>query len=54
MIIQWIEEKLTQRECKIRHDITKLNWKKAELERLLANKESMTPEDFRRAYQRLI
>ena len=54
MILQWIEEKLIQRTNKTKHNIVKLNWKKAELETLLANKDTMSPEEFARAYQRLM
>lgn len=54
MIIQWIKEKLLCRTRKTRHNVIKLTWQKAELEQLLARKDSMTPEEFRRAYQRLV
>lgn len=54
MILQWFKEKLSQRASKTRHNIVKLNWKKAELEKLLENKDTMTPEEFQRVYQRLI
>lgn len=54
MISQWFKEKFSQRTSKTKHNIVKLNWKKAELERLLANKDTMTPEEFQRAYQCLI
>lgn len=53
MILQWIDNKLMQRKNKLGHEITKLNWKKAELEKLLANKENMSPEEFKMAYQKL-
>ena len=49
MIIQWIQEKIMQR----KHDIIKLNWKKAELERLLAMKDKLTPEEFMKEYKEL-
>ena len=54
MILQWFTEKLIQRTNKTKHNIVKLNWKKAELETLLANKDAMSPEEFMRAYQELI
>jgi hypothetical protein len=54
LIIQWIQEKLIQRVSKTRYNTIKLNWKKAELEKLLANKDNMTPEEFKEAYRRLI
>lgn len=53
-MIQWIIDKITKKNGKIRHNIVKLNWKKAELEKLLKEKDDMTPEEFQRVYQRLI
>ena len=50
MILRWIQNKILQR----KHDIVKLKWKKSELEGLLANKDTMTPEEFSRAYQILV
>lgn len=35
MILQWIEKKLKQRAFQERHKVMKLEWQKAELERLL-------------------
>ena len=53
MIIKWIQEKLLCRISKTKHNIIKLNWKKADLETLLENKDNMTPEEFQIAFQRL-
>lgn len=53
-MLRWIKERLLQRTGKTKSNIVKLNWKKAELEKLLAQKENMTPEEFRRAYNNLI
>lgn len=53
MIIHFIKEKLKQRCNKTRHNTVKLAWQKAELQRLLENKDTMTPEEFQEAYRRL-
>lgn len=37
MIVQWICNKLIQKRDKERHDVMKLEWQKAELERKIAN-----------------
>ena len=54
MILQWFQEKLIQRTQKSKHDIIKLEWQKAKLENLLANKDNMSPIEFKREYQKLI
>lgn len=54
MILQWFKEHLIRRVSKTRHNIVKLNWNKAELEKLLENRDTMTPEEFKREYQRLV
>ena len=36
MILQWIEKKLKQRASQERHKVMKLEWKKAELEKKIA------------------
>lgn len=36
MILQWIEKKLKQRAFQERHNVMKLEWQKAELERKIA------------------
>lgn len=46
-LLQWIQKKILQR----KHSVVKLRWKKAELEQLLAKKDTMTPEEFKKAYQ---
>ena len=38
MILQWIYEKLLQKRDKERHNVIKLEWQKAELERKIAMK----------------
>ena len=53
MILQWFTDNLLQRTQKTKHDIIKMNWQKAKLENLLANKDSMSPEEFLREYQKL-
>lgn len=37
MIINWIYKKLTQKRDKERHNVIKLEWQRAELERKIAN-----------------
>ena len=37
MILNWIYKKLTQKRDKERHNVIKLEWQKAELERKIAN-----------------
>ena len=54
MIIKWLKDKLLQRTQKSKHDIIKLEWQKAKLENLLANKDNMSLEEFKREYQRLV
>lgn len=54
VFIQWITDKMAQRTNKTKHEVIKLRWKQVELEKLIANKENMTPEEFRRAYNNLI
>lgn len=54
MILQWLKKKLMQRAFKTKHNVVRLNFKKAELEKLLAQKDKMTPEEFRNAYNKLI
>lgn len=36
MIIQWIEKKLKQRVARTKHNVVKLSWQKAELQRKIA------------------
>lgn len=54
MIIKWIEERMIQKNQKSKHEIIKLKWQKARLENLLANKDNMSPEEFHRAYQKIV
>ena len=37
MILNWIYKKLVQKRDKERHDLIKLEWQRAELERKIAN-----------------
>ena len=37
MILNWIYKKLTQKRDKERHNVIKLEWQRAELERKIAN-----------------
>ena len=53
-MIRWLHDILIRQANRKKHDVVKLNWKKAELEKLLAAKDTMTPEEFMKEYQKLI
>ena len=44
MILQWIEKKLKQKAFQERHNVIKLRWQKAELEKLLKQVKSNDQE----------